>query len=97
MSIHTEAGYVVQKLLTFVSEYHTQTRPNGKVNSQLYSAFRTSPQTSDSCHQGFTAIVDKALSAKYEKLVNDASELIKVLPWGKDFEVDVFKKPGAGN
>ncbi|KZS89914.1 aflatoxin-detoxifizyme [Sistotremastrum niveocremeum HHB9708] len=43
--------------------------------------------------EGFTAIVDKALSAKYEKLVNDASELIKVLPWGKDFEVDVFKKP----
>ncbi|KDQ60841.1 hypothetical protein JAAARDRAFT_31830 [Jaapia argillacea MUCL 33604] len=43
--------------------------------------------------EGFTAIVDKQLSAKYEKLVNDASELIKVLPWGKDFEVDVFRKP----
>ncbi|KAI1795058.1 aflatoxin-detoxifizyme [Ganoderma leucocontextum] len=43
--------------------------------------------------EGFTAIVDKALSAKYEKLVNDAPELIKVLPWGKDFEVDVFRKP----
>ena len=42
---------------------------------------------------GFTAIVDKALSAKYEKLVQDAPELIKVLPWGKDFEVDVFRKP----
>jgi hypothetical protein len=36
---------------------------------------------------GFTAIVDKQLSAKYETLVNEASELIKVLPWGKDFEV----------
>lgn len=43
--------------------------------------------------EGFTAIVDKALSAKYEKLVHDAPELIKVLPWGKDFEVDVFRKP----
>jgi dipeptidyl-peptidase-3 len=31
--------------------------------------------------------VDKKLSAKYETLVNEASELIKVLPWGKDFEV----------
>ena len=41
--------------------------------------------------EGFTAIVDKALSAKYEKLVNDAPELIKVLPWGEDFEVDVWK------
>ena len=26
-------------------------------------------------------------------LVNGAPELIKVLPWGKDFEVDVFRKP----
>ena len=43
--------------------------------------------------EGFTAVVDKALSAKYEVLVNRAPELIKVLPWGKDFEVDVFRKP----
>lgn len=42
---------------------------------------------------GFTAIVNKELSAKYEKLVDRAPELIKVLPWGKDFEVDVFRKP----
>ncbi len=37
--------------------------------------------------------MDKQLSAKYEKLVSDAPELIKSLPWGKDFEVDVFRKP----
>ncbi|KAF9464691.1 aflatoxin-detoxifizyme [Collybia nuda] len=43
--------------------------------------------------EGFTAIVNKQLSAKYETLVNGAPELIKVLPWGKDFEVDVFRKP----
>ena len=43
--------------------------------------------------EGFTAIVDKALSAKYEVLVNQAPELIKVLPWGPDFEVEVFRKP----
>ncbi|KAF9224504.1 dipeptidyl-peptidase III [Gyrodon lividus] len=43
--------------------------------------------------EGFTAIVDKALSAKYDKLVNDAPELIKALPWGQVFEVDHFKKP----
>jgi hypothetical protein len=42
---------------------------------------------------GFTAIVNKELSAKYEVLVNKAPELIKVLPWGKNFEVDVFRKP----
>ncbi|XP_006458134.1 hypothetical protein AGABI2DRAFT_64000 [Agaricus bisporus var. bisporus H97] len=43
--------------------------------------------------EGFTAIVNKELSAKYEILVNKAPELIKVLPWGKNFEVDIFRKP----
>lgn len=43
--------------------------------------------------EGFTAIVNKTLSAKYETLVNGASELIKDLPWGADYEVDVFRKP----
>ncbi|KAL5533047.1 hypothetical protein ACEPAF_4823 [Sanghuangporus sanghuang] len=43
--------------------------------------------------EGFTAIVNKQLSAKYEKLVERAPELIKTLPWGPDFEVDVFRKP----
>jgi dipeptidyl-peptidase-3 len=33
------------------------------------------------------------MSAKYETLVNNAPKLIEGLPWGKDFEVDVFKKP----
>lgn len=42
---------------------------------------------------GFTAIVNKELSVKYEELVSRASELIEDFPWGKDFEVDVFKKP----
>lgn len=43
--------------------------------------------------EGFTAIVNKELSAKYDKLVDQAPELIKCLPWGSDFEVDVFRKP----
>ncbi|OCH95554.1 aflatoxin-detoxifizyme [Obba rivulosa] len=43
--------------------------------------------------EGFTAIVNKQLGAKYQTLVNQAPELIKTLPWGKDFEVDVFRKP----
>jgi len=43
--------------------------------------------------EGFTAIVNKSLSAKYGTLVNRAPELIKNLPWGKDFEVDEFRRP----
>src|SRR5260221_13956883 len=42
---------------------------------------------------GFTAIVNKQLSAKYAILVDGAPNLIKVLPWGPVFEVDVFRKP----
>jgi len=42
---------------------------------------------------GFTAIVNKQLSAKYAILVDGAPNFIKVLPWGPDFEVDVFRKP----
>ena len=42
---------------------------------------------------GFTAIVNKELSSKYEALVDSAPTIIKDLPWGPDFEVDVFGKP----
>ena len=37
--------------------------------------------------------MNKQLSARFEKLVNSAPDLIQDLPWGKDFEVDVFHKP----
>ncbi|KAJ3838296.1 aflatoxin-detoxifizyme [Lentinula raphanica] len=43
--------------------------------------------------EGFTAVVNKALSAKYDTLVAQAPELIKVLPWGHDFEIETFRKP----
>lgn len=37
--------------------------------------------------------MDKILTKKYDKLVSDAPELIKVLPWGVDYEVDVSAWP----
>ena len=37
--------------------------------------------------------MNKQLSAKFEQLVERAPELIKTMPWGPDFEVDVFRKP----
>jgi dipeptidyl-peptidase III len=43
--------------------------------------------------EGFTAIVNKDMSAKYEKLVAMAPNILPTLPWGKAFEVDEFKKP----
>ncbi|KAL7412532.1 aflatoxin-detoxifizyme [Mrakia frigida] len=43
--------------------------------------------------EGFTAIVNKELSAKYDILVGRAEDLIRDLPWGEDWEVDVFNKP----
>jgi hypothetical protein len=65
--------------------------PSGKVSSNNPdSSYHHRPNHLD---PGFTAIVNKELSAKYETLVNNAPRLIEGLPWGKDFEVDVFKKP----
>ncbi|KAF7322970.1 Dipeptidyl peptidase 3 [Mycena chlorophos] len=43
--------------------------------------------------EGFTAIVNKTLSKKYEELVDNAPHFIESLPWGKDFEVDTFRRP----
>ncbi|PLW46871.1 hypothetical protein PCANC_06574 [Puccinia coronata f. sp. avenae] len=43
--------------------------------------------------EGFTTIVNNDLSAKFEKLLHSADHLVHVLPWGKPFEVDVFRRP----
>lgn len=43
--------------------------------------------------EGFVAIVNKEESKKFNVLVDRADELIKDLPWGKEFEVPEFKKP----
>ncbi|KAH8915505.1 aflatoxin-detoxifizyme [Atractiella rhizophila] len=43
--------------------------------------------------EGFVAVVDKEQSKLFKQMVDEAPELIQALPWGKDFEVDEFKKP----
>ncbi|PLW46851.1 hypothetical protein PCANC_06557 [Puccinia coronata f. sp. avenae] len=43
--------------------------------------------------EGFTTIVNNDLPAKFEKLLHSADHLVHVLPWGKPFEVDVFRRP----
>ena len=37
--------------------------------------------------------MNKELSVKFNELVDKAPELIKDLPWGKDYEVEVFRRP----
>jgi hypothetical protein len=68
---------------------HMVAGPNGKASVCSHRRL----QLNDGRRIGFVAIVDKEMSTKYEKLVNDAPRLIKDLPWGPDFEVDVFRKP----
>lgn len=43
--------------------------------------------------EGFVAVVDKIQSQQFDTMVNQAEGFIARLPWGADFEKDVFTRP----
>lgn len=42
---------------------------------------------------GFVAVVNKAMSQRFAKLVSSAEVLLPELPWPQEFEKDTFLKP----
>lgn len=42
---------------------------------------------------GFVAVVNKAMSERFAKLVGSAEVLLPELPWPREFEKDTFLKP----
>lgn len=43
--------------------------------------------------EGFVSVVDRKVSEIFANLVSKAEEILKLLPWPKEFEKDVFLKP----
>lgn len=83
-TVETYIGFIE----TYVDPYGARAEWEGTIPHTEHLKLLT-----DGISLGFTAIVNKELSVKYNELVDKAPELIKVLPWGKNYEVDVFKRP----
>ena len=68
------------------------TGPVVETNIGFIETYRD-PQSVRAEWEGFVAVVNKEQTKKFAALVNAAADLIPLLPWGRDFEKETFRKP----
>jgi dipeptidyl-peptidase-3 len=66
--------------------------PSVETNIGFIETYRD-PQGVRAEWEGFVAVVDKLQSEQFAQLVNGGEGFITKLPWGKDFEKEVFRSP----
>lgn len=87
-----DKGPVVETYIGFIETYRD---PAGKIinNNRLLQFKNYLLLGARGEFEGFVSMVNKEMSKKFQTLVDNAVNYIKLLPWGENFEKDNYLKP----